>query len=448
MPPNQDFSIEALLSAPSRSPGVPSHDGKFALYGVTTHSFGDNGGILREVRMMDLETETSVQISDDDSVHDARWIPGNNDVAYLRSCPDGKTELIMVLGNEKHVIAKFEAPVRSLKLHRLEDGRVVIMVVGLVGPDGSLFNEKSTVSKSTGRIFDTINVRNWNVMYKAQRYSLWYTTMELQDGQWKIGGQLLNLLPDSVLEPTGVYAPEDPGPNFDISEAGVTFATKEVATSRSTVLDFSRPYYIALQSFDHPPHSAPQEIQLPPGMGVGDASNFKFSPDGSRIGFIHSESTTCGGGHLLVAATNSLESIDVLRQIGLDTSGDNFDPPIAFEFADSHDNVLFLSEQRGHTKCTIGLSDGAIVKTLPPAGPTWSFSPNMVTEIDIAGDEDHPIHCFVLRPDKFDETKTYPWVLMIHGGPVSAWADAWNPRPNITGSTGYGLAHAKRKLKV
>ncbi|HEY3025536.1 MAG TPA: S9 family peptidase [Pyrinomonadaceae bacterium] len=63
------------------------------------------------------------------------------------------------------------------------------------------------------------------------------------------------------------------------------------------------------------------------------------------------------------------------------------------------------------------------------------------------------IHGFVVKPTTFDAGKKYPLVVLIHGGPQSAWNDnwgyRWNPQvfanngyivfaPNPRGSTGYG----------
>src|SRR5258705_10533597 len=63
------------------------------------------------------------------------------------------------------------------------------------------------------------------------------------------------------------------------------------------------------------------------------------------------------------------------------------------------------------------------------------------------------IHGFVVKPASFDASKRYPLVVLIHGGPQSAWNDnwgyRWNPQlfanagyivfaPNPRGSTGYG----------
>ena len=63
------------------------------------------------------------------------------------------------------------------------------------------------------------------------------------------------------------------------------------------------------------------------------------------------------------------------------------------------------------------------------------------------------IHGYVVKPNDFDPAKKYPLVVLIHGGPQSAWNDnwgyRWNPQvfanagyvvfsPNPRGSTGYG----------
>ncbi len=63
------------------------------------------------------------------------------------------------------------------------------------------------------------------------------------------------------------------------------------------------------------------------------------------------------------------------------------------------------------------------------------------------------VHGFLLKPANFDQTKKYPLLVLIHGGPQGAWNDSWgyrwNPQiyanagyvvflPNPRGSTGYG----------
>ena len=161
MAQTQKLTAEALLSVPRRSPGIPNYNGRLALYTVSTHIFGDKS--VKEVRVMDLEKQTSVQISDDEKVHDALWIPGTSDVAYLKSGVKGKTELRVTHGvdvvRDSQVVATFDAPVTSLKLRRLEHGGIVVMVAGLVGQDGTLFNDEATEPKSTARVFNNANIR-------------------------------------------------------------------------------------------------------------------------------------------------------------------------------------------------------------------------------------------------------------------------------------------------
>ncbi|MCU1268006.1 MAG: Dipeptidyl aminopeptidase/acylaminoacyl-peptidase [Acidobacteria bacterium] len=74
-------------------------------------------------------------------------------------------------------------------------------------------------------------------------------------------------------------------------------------------------------------------------------------------------------------------------------------------------------------------------------------------EVWWAGALGKKIHGFVVKPSGFDASKTYPLVVLIHGGPQGAWNDSWsyrwNPQifanagyvvfaPNPRGSTGYG----------
>ncbi len=74
-------------------------------------------------------------------------------------------------------------------------------------------------------------------------------------------------------------------------------------------------------------------------------------------------------------------------------------------------------------------------------------------EVEWKGALNQNIHGFLLKPANFDETRKYPLIVLIHGGPQGAWNDnwgyRWNPQifanqgyvvfmPNPRGSTGYG----------
>ncbi len=73
--------------------------------------------------------------------------------------------------------------------------------------------------------------------------------------------------------------------------------------------------------------------------------------------------------------------------------------------------------------------------------------------VTIPGAGGTPVQLWIVRPPFFDPTKKYPLVFWVHGGPQSAWLDAWSTRwnaqiwaaqgyvlalPNPRGSTGFG----------
>jgi dipeptidyl aminopeptidase/acylaminoacyl peptidase len=69
------------------------------------------------------------------------------------------------------------------------------------------------------------------------------------------------------------------------------------------------------------------------------------------------------------------------------------------------------------------------------------------------------VHGFIVKPPRFDKSKKYPLVMLIHGGPQGAWLDNWGYRWNAQmwaargyvvalinphGSTGYGQAFTEQ----
>lgn len=78
---------------------------------------------------------------------------------------------------------------------------------------------------------------------------------------------------------------------------------------------------------------------------------------------------------------------------------------------------------------------------------------NAAEEVEWTGAMGKKIHGFIVKPAGFDPSKKYPLLVLIHGGPQSAWYDNWSYRwnpavfanagyvvfaPNPRGSVGYG----------
>ena len=156
------FTPEVLIEAPRRGAAIPNYNGTLALYTVSTHTIGK--GTLKEVRVMNIETGDSAQISDSSEVREANWLGDNsNTIIYLKSAERGVT-LVMVANaddpsKEAYIVEEIPAPVSQLKVKELEDGSIAFAIVGLVDSDGNLFNEKTVETKSTVRVYDTYQAR-------------------------------------------------------------------------------------------------------------------------------------------------------------------------------------------------------------------------------------------------------------------------------------------------
>lgn len=84
---------------------------------------------------------------------------------------------------------------------------------------------------------------------------------------------------------------------------------------------------------------------------------------------------------------------------------------------------------------------------------------NPAEDFDYTGALKRKIHGFIVKPPQFDQSKKYPMVLLVHGGPQGAWLDNWGYRWNAQmwaargyvtvlinphGSTGYGQAFTEQ----
>ena len=94
-----------------------------------------------------------------------------------------------------------------------------------------------------------------------------------------------------------------------------------------------------------------------------------------------------------------------------------------------------------------------IVSSLINGDSGFCIYQSQVSETWFKGGGDYYVHAFIIKPSTFDDKKTYPIAFLLHGGPASAFLDAWSTRwnplliaeqgyivilPNFTGSTGYG----------
>jgi hypothetical protein len=163
----EKFTPEVLVSAPRRSPAVPNHDGTLALYTQSTHTIA--GSTLKEIRVMDIKTGTSVQLFTNENAHDATWLgDGTNNVIFLRDSSEGITWIMSKDASNPldppMILDDIQAPVNNLKLKPLKDGSIAFVVVGLASAEGGLFNGKREKKAHTGQVYDNYRVRVVSVL--------------------------------------------------------------------------------------------------------------------------------------------------------------------------------------------------------------------------------------------------------------------------------------------
>jgi len=67
------------------------------------------------------------------------------------------------------------------------------------------------------------------------------------------------------------------------------------------------------------------------------------------------------------------------------------------------------------------------------------FSLRAGESVTYAGAEGAQIQAWVVKPPDFDAARSYPLLVLVHGGPQGAWSDAWSYRwnPQVFASAGY-----------
>ena len=313
-------------------------------------------------------------------------------------------------------------------------------------------------------------------MVKEQKYTLWYNQLVCPEGKWKLSGDLFNLLPDSTLEaPLGVYDLYNPLDNFDICEAGVAFTATDLTRSAFEPEQVSFAYFAPLDSFDSPPNRGVFQIQTPSSTGVGIATNIHISPDATQVAFLHNDySDPCNNKILVADFDNGVPS--QVAQILTGYAGSRTqDPPFAFEFYEQSRSFILQRIEAGRVvvstlqqgneaedvlKCTqvgglcprdshrdtwllttssfverirwtlfdIPTKQEIIIKSTHKSDQAqFGVAEDMISEFH-CHTEEADIHSWMIRPRGFSEDKIYPWIMLPHGGPESAWMNSWSTR--------------------
>lgn len=390
------------------------------------------------------------------------------------------------------LVATLPAPYAGLKAAQTAEGDIKFLLYAKANPDGSAYNPTQAVDPvlfggSSARIYDSTYVRVWNHWLGPQRNAVFGGTLKSGNGSYTFDGELTNFV-TGICDVTCAESPRDSGsadPNdYDLAPDGslVAFATKDIHLPLS---NYSSSQIYAVP-FDG---TAADAVPVNPRDGAaypeaqGPSASPKFSPDGSKLLYLQSNSITKGNdkSHMYVADISnqiSMYGSDTAFNItrlaskwdrsplqagwssdsewiyaGAPDRGAGVLFAIPITAGDSHEpinithggtalgsyalpnNALLVTDSKFWTPCdiySVGFDGSGIIKTY--------FEANKADPILSAGGLDSSIvsefyyttntseieqQAWVVSSENFDPAKKYPLALITHGGPEAASFNMW-----------------------
>ena len=412
------------------------------------------------------------------------------------------------------------APISDVKTKELEDGSVAVAFNALADSKGDLYNQVTAPKPlSSAREYETPLTRWWDTFWKAERSSLWYTKLDQVAGsRYKLSAHRpINALNETLLEHP--MAPSDPlgGLGYDISRTGLLLKARDPDYNPGITTRLSI-FYVRLSTFTESPSPKICKIAVPDYEGL--ASHPVFSPDGNSAAFLHTKQADSMYDWNRIFVVRRLNRNDAAIECALLEPKVNEKhwglSPDTITWANNGEEIYVTAAEGGYQKLfTLPLgsptreplstvptpiSQSGAVSAIYPLGTTTSdkrlfvnktslidssifmiidaesakseivssasehgsafgLRSAQISEIMFKGEDGVKIQAWVVKPSFFDQNKTYPLLLFIHGGPVSVWPDAWSTRwnpavfaeqgyvvvaPNISGSTGFGQEFVDR----
>ncbi|KAL2369803.1 dipeptidyl-peptidase 5 [Blastomyces gilchristii SLH14081] len=484
---------EQFISAPRRAEAIPNPSGKLAVFHVSQYSFEKHDTIKNEWNLLDLKTGDISLLTDDGSVSEILWLPGDRDgheILYVNSTSSEVPGGVDLWTSDvrrferRRKVASFNGPLQGFKAVKTRSGDIKFVAYGQSTSDGKLYNKEQAEKRlSSARIYDSLYPRHWDYWLTTEFNAVFSGTLERRRGhEYTFDGKLNNLV-------APVKYAESPGPPFggagdyDLSPDGktVAFMSKAPELPKANLTTS----YIFIVPHDGSsvaiPINGPESSAAADGI-VGASSSPVFSPDSKKIAYLQMEErnyesdrrivyiATLDGGRIVSLASKWDRSPDSLKwtpdgktlymsvedrargrlftlptDAGADYVPENFtDHGIvrAYHFLKDSTSVL--------TTATTLWSNAIYTIASPDNEPKVLFSANEHDpELKGLGPEDidefyydgnwTKVHAWIVKPEGFCETKKYPLAFLIHGGPQGSWGDSWSTRwnPKVIADQGY-----------
>ncbi|OTA70584.1 alpha/beta-hydrolase [Hypoxylon sp. EC38] len=509
LPTALGITPESMLAANRYGVAAPNPSGDFALYTVSNYTFGTQER-ASQWNKLDLKTgEISVWYAGSDISEVVFVGPTPTSIIYINGTNaegDGGISLYSAdansLDNAK-LIASLPAPYSGLKAVQTASGDIHFLVYTKAYPNGTAYNEALTSTPaSTARIYTQTYVRHWDTWLSNEKNAVFGGVLKGGNGSYSFSGELTNYV-TGICNVTCAESPYDQSDesDYDISPDGssVVFLTKDTSlplANYTTDVIYHVPFTGTAE--DAVAINARGTTKYPEAQGA--ATSPRFSPSGEHIAYfqmdgIYYESDR----NILYVANADPENFNVTAlahdwdrspdtlawakdsetifvsapDLGRErifpvplSAGDSYEPRnitnegVPSGFYVLPDNTLLVSDSKIWSSRDIFTvtPEGDVVKTYFQANlvdPALAgLGPEDVSEFYYSTNTSEiKQQAWIIYPEGFDESKTYPLAFITHGGPQGAhfnsWSTRWNFKvwadqgyvviaPNPTASSGWG----------
>ncbi len=471
------FTIADLYKIKSVGGATISPDEKQIAF-VLTESFLEKGKTNSEIYLINLDGTGLKKLTANPAADvSPKWMPDGKSLIFLSSRKNGMQVWKLPLdGGEAEQITDVSSGISNIQI--APNGKGFLFATDVYpeyGPDDAL-NKKTDDAKENGPIqahmADNLLYRHWTAWSDGKRTHTFYFDLEskkyteLTSGNFDAPGFGMG---ESVISPEGTEVcfvsnhdeVEASSTNKDLFIVPLFGGEAKNITKENPAYDDEPVYspdkkYIAYKTQKIPGYESDlirialydrvtgKSDVITEGKFDNWVNSYQWSSDSKTLFF----TAQVKGNVPLYAYDLKTKSItEVLNAKTID----------AFEVSDDGKTVVYTRRSVGEP---VELWKASIVKGSAKNPVRLTFFNKPVEDgVDIRPAEelwiDSPtgkkIHTFIVKPHNFDPTKKYPFVINVHGGPQSQWADAFRGDwqvypgagyvlvfPNPHGSTGYG----------
>jgi dipeptidyl aminopeptidase/acylaminoacyl peptidase len=475
----QPFTVETMLRISRISEPVLSPDGRMVAFTVQAVDL-DKNTKPKQIWSVALNGGLPKQLTRDGDLNDRpRWSPDSRQIYFVSNRGgSGQIWTMNPDGGSARQVTHLSTEADGLLI--APDGKKIVFLSNVYpecGADDACNKTKldeESKSKVKARIYDSLLYRHWNEWQSQRRQHL----MSIDSD----GTGLRDITPGTRdVPPFSLGGPDDfaissdsneiaftmnadanpaASTNSDIYTVPVGGGSEPKKITNSPGADDAPLYspdgkYLAFRSQARAGYESDRWRLMVLERATGHTTSLSenldrwvggmtWSPDSTRLFYTVEDrgrtglqmiAVTGGGARNIVSGSSSLDDV----QFNSDGS-----TMIYTEESGSRPAEIFRASSSGGTPVPLTHLNDSLLSgaALTPLEEMWVESPDNTR-----------VHSFLVKPPGFTESRKYPVLFLIHGGPQGAWGESWSYRwnaqvfasagylvvmPNPRGSTGYG----------